>query len=74
MEKSLIHVDTILNLHFISSILDYLNQRADQTIFISHLCWHFPIAKAIGEILTNIIVREGKKLSMFSLTYFPQHV
>ena len=38
MKKNLIHVDAILNLYFISSILENLNQLADQTIFISHLC------------------------------------
>ena len=32
-----IYVDTILNLHFISSILENLNQTADQPIFILHL-------------------------------------
>lgn len=55
-----IYVDTILNLHFISSILENLNQTADQPIFILHLGWHFPTAKTIGDIFTNTTVKEGK--------------
>lgn len=37
--KSFIPEEIILRLHFISSILENLNQLIDQPIFISYLGW-----------------------------------